>query len=280
MYFLNTMAFLTILCLSVSALGYGEPWNFEDENVKKRCIMTIFSSIVGFALYVSVVLRMKQASLDYDELPELVSACLPYRDILPGIPTPPGANNTQAMQDLQHYADAMGYTSTTGFVLWSTLGLPVRFILGFLMLAAAAGILFTLFWFGLFIVGCFVKFPKLIGGILSVAFWIGLTYCLSQLLKKRQQFGEVLGEQYQDNEWGFGQVLAVFAWIPLLLEALPGLSAGMMWLFCGRKFSPVTFHLHSIIYVGIFLASDYHCRPTYGSHIRSAIQASRAKNRS
>ncbi|ROT34630.1 hypothetical protein SODALDRAFT_329494 [Sodiomyces alkalinus F11] len=52
----------------------------------------------------------------------------------------------------------------------------------------------------------------------------GYSLCVSQALQLgwlfdyRTQARDVAGEEYEDNEWGFGQVLAVFSWAPTLME--------------------------------------------------------------
>lgn len=43
---------------------------------------------------------------------------------------------------------------------------------------------------------------------------------LAGLLHQRQQLRAASGDQYADDQWGFGQVTAVMAWIPVAQEAL------------------------------------------------------------
>jgi hypothetical protein len=158
------------------------------------------------------VVRLRQASVDLDLLPELVSNCRPYNDILPGFPN----DDPNVMEGIKHFADTMGYTSTTGIVLWSTLGLPLRIFLGFLSVVGVCAVLYGLYWLA-------SNSPKTLAFFFSLGFWIGITYCLAQLDQKRNLLGSVLGEEYGDSQWGFGQVLAVFAWMPLLLETVVGI---------------------------------------------------------
>jgi len=43
---------------------------------------------------------------------------------------------------------------------------------------------------------------------------------LAGLFHQRQQLRAASGDQYADDQWGFGQVTAVMAWIPVAQEAL------------------------------------------------------------
>ncbi|KAK4108307.1 hypothetical protein N656DRAFT_435858 [Canariomyces notabilis] len=120
------------------------------------------------------------------------------------------------MEGIKRFADTIGYTSTTGIVLWSTLGLPLRIFLGFLSVVGVCAVLYGLYWLA-------SNSPKTLAFFFSLGFWIGITYCLAQLDQKRNLLGSVLGEEYGGSQWGFGQVLAVFAWMPLLLETVVGI---------------------------------------------------------
>jgi len=109
------MAFLTLLCLAISAIGfrYSDDSSIGDDEIVKRGLIIVIRYIVKFALYVTVIVRLRQVSVDLDLLPELVSNCRPYHDILPGFPK----DNPNVMEGIKRYAEAIGYTSTTGIVL-------------------------------------------------------------------------------------------------------------------------------------------------------------------
>jgi hypothetical protein len=40
------------------------------------------------------------------------------------------------------------------------------------------------------------------------------------LEQKRRIMKAITGADFQDNEWGFGQVIAIFLWVPLLVQTL------------------------------------------------------------
>ena len=43
----------------------------------------------------------------------------------------------------------------------------------------------------------------------------GATYFLAEMQSKRKILREIAGNEFKDDEWGFGQVLAIFVWIPV-----------------------------------------------------------------
>jgi len=53
-------------------------------------------------------------------------------------------------------------------------------------------------------------------------FNVGLTGAmftyLAFFVQLRREFRDMLGDEWQDDEWGFGQLLAVFTWIPSMID--------------------------------------------------------------
>ncbi|KAH6964872.1 hypothetical protein EDB82DRAFT_511148 [Fusarium venenatum] len=67
--------------------------------------------------------------------------------------------------------------------------------------------------------------PRRLGGVLIVAGVTALGAALVRsifgaMLVQRQELRAASGNAYQDNEWGFGQVSAILAWIPAAQETL------------------------------------------------------------
>jgi hypothetical protein len=48
----------------------------------------------------------------------------------------------------------------------------------------------------------------------------GMAYCSARMHLARQQLAAVARNKYTDIEWQFGQVVALFVWVPLLVEFL------------------------------------------------------------
>jgi len=58
------------------------------------------------------------------------------------------------------------------------------------------------------------------------------TYLLNQMIYQRRELQKASSSTYQDNEWGFGQIIALMAWIPLalkLLLAIPGKVSSLLY---------------------------------------------------
>jgi hypothetical protein len=214
------MQFMAVLSLSMSALVLDDAFDADNDDTVKRFVITVLSCILEFCLYVAVVVRIKNASVNLANLPELVSGCLPYRAILPGL-----ESDAQIKQGVSAYVtkylNAFGFTSKKNIILWSTLGLPVQILLDIISIGIVVG---TVLGVLKFLPHCYRE----VSGVCSLAFWIGVTYCLVELQMKRNTLGEVLAGDYQDSQWGFGQVLALFAWAPFLVETIPGIVKSAM----------------------------------------------------
>ncbi|KAM7215152.1 hypothetical protein V8F06_009470 [Rhypophila decipiens] len=59
---------------------------------------------------------------------------------------------------------------------------------------------------------------RLARGIVSVTSFILLWVCLAYFVQLRNATSYLIGSSYAENEWGFGQIPAVVAWIPTFAE--------------------------------------------------------------
>ncbi|KAM7209415.1 hypothetical protein V8F06_014877 [Rhypophila decipiens] len=55
-------------------------------------------------------------------------------------------------------------------------------------------------------------------GAMSLTSFILLWVCLGYFIQLRTETSNLIGNSYAENEWGFGQILAVIAWIPTCAE--------------------------------------------------------------
>jgi hypothetical protein len=60
----------------------------------------------------------------------------------------------------------------------------------------------------------------IISGICSLGLCAIAIYYIIDLDHKRASIKVFAGSGYQDNQWGFGQVLALFIWIPFLINCI------------------------------------------------------------
>jgi hypothetical protein len=75
--------------------------------------------------------------------------------------------------------------------------------------------------FGIGIATCILrKRTSFRAGPVSLAFALGTLICFVQLQRTRDKMGSVTGKEFQDNVWGFGQVMAVLLWAPLLFQGM------------------------------------------------------------
>ncbi|KAK3388589.1 hypothetical protein B0T20DRAFT_364733 [Sordaria brevicollis] len=69
------------------------------------------------------------------------------------------------------------------------------------------------------------------GGFLVLTSLVLVWLSLAFFTYLRQKVGKLAGDSYRENEWGFGQVVAVVAWVPLLGQFLAILICGLGKLF-------------------------------------------------
>ncbi|KAJ4024713.1 hypothetical protein NW752_003263 [Fusarium irregulare] len=63
--------------------------------------------------------------------------------------------------------------------------------------------------------------------LVSTGLATGVAYSFAKMHLARVELARLSKNDYADNEWGFGQIVALFAWVPLLVEAsIPLLIAG------------------------------------------------------
>ena len=108
MHFLNTIAFLTLLYLAMSAIGfyYSDDSSIRDDEIFKQGLIIVIRCIVKFELYVTVCGTVTPSKRRPGPAPkELVSNCRPYHNILPGFPK----DDPNVMEGIKRYADAIGY---------------------------------------------------------------------------------------------------------------------------------------------------------------------------
>jgi hypothetical protein len=62
-----------------------------------------------------------------------------------------------------------------------------------------------------------LSFPGL-GGTVSLGLCGGVLYYTLDMNRKRLVIRALAGSLYQDNDWGFGHVVTLFIWVPLLIS--------------------------------------------------------------
>lgn len=91
---------------------------------------------------------------------------------------------------------------------------PEKWTYGIAGVATAVAFIFSLFkrYRNMVCYAFFVFLPSLLGtSVLQ-------TILLVQLFNQRKQIRAIAEDDYADNEWGFGQLLSMFTWVPILFE--------------------------------------------------------------
>jgi hypothetical protein len=181
---LTTMQFLGLLCTSIAA-GIAIP-----SKEKRRVWVIVLYLLVDFCFYMAVVAYLHTSEVSWTIIQQLVRACQSYGSISPGFvyaskqKPPPGR--------------------LAGIVIGSVVGFFFLFMFASSFFATAIRL-------------ARATISRL---IISLAFAIGTLYCLVQLEQKRNVMKIVTGADFQDNQMGFGQVIAISLWLPLIIQSL------------------------------------------------------------
>jgi hypothetical protein len=49
-----------------------------------------------------------------------------------------------------------------------------------------------------------------------VLMWVTLYF----IVRIRSEVADLVGDEYAENEWGFGQILALMAWLPTIVDVM------------------------------------------------------------
>lgn len=204
---LLTMQFLSLLSISLAHAVVGSKGSARSP---ARVTVMVVCCLAEFALYMGLVGSLRTSETTWAAIQELGSACSSYGAVLPGFEYFEGQLPTDAVPDLP--SPFPQFLNTEGWKKGLAIfGLSLAGIAGLAVLAAIVLVL------GLLIVE--EREPVTVG-LLSLGLSIGSLYCAVQMSRKRDAMRIISGGEFQDNEWGFGQVIAIFLWVPLLLHAL------------------------------------------------------------
>jgi hypothetical protein len=186
LYYLTTMQFLALLGTALAGII------FATENLEKaprpwveQSVVTTLSCILSFGLYLGALKWIQESSVPESLLPQLISACQAYGKIVPSLPsgTKPSSH---VVNELYTALDAMDAIPLVGLaVIFLCVGYFFRALI--LVLAHPVS-----------------------NALVTLSFSIGMLYCLIVMQAKRNAMRAVAGPAYQDDNWGFGQILSVF----------------------------------------------------------------------
>jgi hypothetical protein len=199
---LTTMQFLSLLSSTVTS-GI-----FQKRKSPLRIGVLVAYGLLEFGLYMGLIGNLREGKKSWEILSELGQACKAYNQIEPwiqNIPTrPPGvlahvtAENFFDLFSKKHWKEAL-----------VELALAIAGIIG---LFVAIGIIVVLV---LVLIGRDVRLL----GAMSLAFTVGMLVEVVEMERTRNVMKTVTGAEFQDNQWGFGQVISLFLWAPLCLQS-------------------------------------------------------------
>jgi hypothetical protein len=197
---LTTMQFLGLLSTAIaSAVTLPKGHKHKD---KRRILVISLYIMVDFGFFMGMVGFLRTTKSSWVTIQELSNACKGYESISPGFNYPQPHNIGLSNLTFKEYND-----SKKGWIIWG------------LVLAGFAALVIA--WY--IIIGIYFIFksrhPGFLGPIV-LGLSCGVIYEMSQLQRKRQIMKAVTGTDFVDNQWGFGQVIAIFLWVPLLIQVL------------------------------------------------------------
>jgi hypothetical protein len=200
---LTSMQFLALLSTSVATGIVGiksKSW--------KRVVVIVLYSLIDFGLYMALVGYLRTSKASWESLKELSKACNAY-----GTNLLPGFVYFQTNNPFPHIT-AKEYFTPFNKKGGKFAGILIGFV--------TAGVVGLILLFGIVVglVMIFVEQSALGLGLLSLGLSAGMIYFTTQMENKRTHMKRILGAEFQDDQWGFGQVLALCLWVPLLLQSL------------------------------------------------------------
>jgi hypothetical protein len=207
---LTTLQFLSLLSSSVTAGIFErreQRTHIEKRNDRLRVAILVLYGLLEFGLYMGLIGGLRTSESSWQTISELGEACAAYSRIEPWIPHIPAASvhlpHITVKQFFSPFSkDGLKFSwIIIGFILAGTLALLV------------AGYILTGIWLVL------VSREVFLLGPISLAFAIGMLVEVVQMERTRNVMKAVTGAEFQDNQWGFGQVIALFLWAPLCLQS-------------------------------------------------------------
>ncbi|KDR77333.1 hypothetical protein GALMADRAFT_442853 [Galerina marginata CBS 339.88] len=199
---LTTMQFLSLLSTTVTS-GI-----FNERKDALRITVLVFYGLLEFGFYMGLIGGLRTSKQSWETLTELSEACKAYNHILPWFAyIPPPSLHLPHITAKQYFnpfsKQGAGFAAIIfGFIVAGVIAL----LIAIAILGGLAAILIS-------------QEVKILGPI-SLAFTIGMLVEVVQMEHTRDVMRAVTGPEFQDNQWGFGQVIALFLWAPLGIQII------------------------------------------------------------
>lgn len=180
----------------------------RQRSIIARWILTAIYLILELSLFASFEGGLRTSKVNWTSIGELSQACSGYAALTPGFAyLNAGHLNVPSIsvKDYFNPFSAKGWKFSliiTGIVVGALVGLAIVVM----VISGTIAILAT-------------RNPAVFG-VISGGLWIGVLYYTIAMERKRHIMHEVTGADFADNQWGFGQVIALLLWAPLLVQIL------------------------------------------------------------
>jgi hypothetical protein len=194
------MQFLGLLSTTLAAV-VGMP---KHPDTRRILVISLYI-IVDFGFFMGMIGFLRTTKASATTIQELVNACKEYQPISPGFVYPaPSQRSGLSNLTLKGYDTSKG---KEGWIIWG------------LVLAGIAALIIAYFTIN-FLCRILKERHPVFLGLIVLGLSGGVIYEMVQLQGKRLFMKAVTGSNFVDNQWGFGQVIAIFLWIPLVIQAI------------------------------------------------------------
>lgn len=189
--FMNSLLLTQLLGLFSTAVA----WFPHEPKTKPRIIVGVYLSL-DFALVATFIGMSFMSWEDWNPVSDLAKACRQYESIGPGFSYLPIKRDWEDWF-FEYVAPWWGIAYLVA-IMAIVMGILLLIFIGFSIWE----------WRGM---------PWFLAAVSSV-FGAGAIACFVKLEIKRYAMRWVTGKEYVDDEWGFGQILAVCLWVPLVVQ--------------------------------------------------------------
>ena len=205
---LTTMQFLSLLSTSITVGLFEDPYRRGAQPI----FIVVLYGFLEFGFYMGFIGSLIANSSSWAVMTELSGACKNYGHIFPWIKyiPPPGKINLPKISAKEYFNPFSKKGWRYSMTIW---GLVMAGI-------AALVIAILILYFGIPVVFKVLRGRKARFLVIpmSLAFIIGMLVELAEMERTRSAMKEITGSDFQDNQWGFGQVIALFLWMPLCIQ--------------------------------------------------------------
>ncbi|KAF7985916.1 hypothetical protein HWV62_43826 [Athelia sp. TMB] len=202
MHSLTTMQFLSLLSTAVTA-GI-----FKTRKEPMRITVICLYGLLEFGFYMGLVGGLRTSGARWDAIDELGEACKAYGTLLPGFEDIPKLRTI-----VPHFSAHQVLLEWGHYALWKASFIVIGLILaGFVALAVVVCVIWGL--------GALLISQEIwVLGSMSLAFTIATIVELVRMERTRSIMQAITGAEFGDNAWGFGQVVSLFLWVPISIQA-------------------------------------------------------------